>query len=105
MWSRAAACYTGATFAYGFARTVIAVQNADMRVFNHASREFEVRPVLPTEKLAAVFFGVATAPYFTPFRLVWDVYALDLAAHGRYELETGHSSRREYTSVLSIVSD
>ena len=103
MW-RLGERYLVASVAYGLARTVFVVHNADMRVYNNVSREYEARPALPTEKLAACLLGVVTAPYLTPFRLVWDVYALDQAAHGRYELETGHSSsRRELHSVLDAV--
>jgi hypothetical protein len=95
--------YLVASLVYGFTRTVFVLHNADMCVYNHVSREYETRPVLPTEMLAACLFGVAAAPWYTPVRLVWDVYALDLAAHGRYELESGHSSRRKLRTVLEII--
>ena len=94
--------YMVTTIAYGVTRTVFMLHNADMRVYNHASREYEARPVLPTEKLVACLLAVAVYPVYSPVYLGRDVYALDLAAHGRYELETGYSSRRELTSVLDI---
>ena len=96
--------YTAGALVYGLARTLLAVHNADLRVYNHVSRKYEVRPVLPTEKAVACLVNMATAPIFTPFRLVSDIYSLDLAAHGRYELETGRSSRREFSSVFELVN-